>query len=207
MRPLSTLPSRSAYALWAASYPPHAHNPFMALEQRAMLDLTPPLSGLTVLDLASGSGRYGLIARQGSANRVVAVDDSDAMLAANPLSARVLASMVALPFADAAFDLVICALAIGHVGELDAAIAEIGRVLKSGGVALISDLHPFLALGGAQRTFHAGDAVYAVEHHPYLYADMLAAADMAHLRVDAVREPALDGQTMPTVIVYRLIKG
>ncbi len=205
-RRLTLLPSRAAYALWASSYPPYAHNPFMALEQRAMLDLMPPLTGLAVLDLASGSGRYGLLAQQGGAGRVMAVDDSEAMLAANPLPARALASMVALPFPDAAFDVVLCALAIGHLARLEAAINEIGRVLKPGGIALVSDLHPFLALGGAQRTFHAGDAVYAVEHHIYLIADMLRAADAAHLRIDAAREPALDGQPTPTVIVYRLIR-
>jgi malonyl-CoA O-methyltransferase len=202
-RRLAVLPSRAAYALWASSYPPQAHNPFMELEQRAMLELMPPLTGLAVLDLASGSGRYGLLARQSGAARVVAVDDSEAMLAANPL-ARAQASMVALPFAEAAFDVVLCALAIGHVATLDAAMREIGRVLRSGGTALVSDLHPFLALSGAQRTFHAGDAVYAIEHHVYLYTDMLRAAEAAQLRIDAVREPALDGQTMPTVIVYRL---
>ncbi len=49
--------------------------------------------------------------------------------------------------------------------------------------------------------------MYAVEHHIYLYADMLRAAEAAHLRIDAVREPALDGQTTPTVMVYRLVKG
>ncbi len=178
----------------------------MALEQRVMLELMPSLSDLTVLDLASGSGRYGLIAQQGGACRVIAVDDSDSMLGANPLPERAQASMVALPFGDGTFDVVICALAIGHVAPFDSAMTEIGRVLKPGGTALISDLHPFLALGGAQRTFHAGDSVYAVEHHTYLYADMLRAADAAHMGIDALREPAPDGQTTPTVIVYRLVR-
>lgn len=203
---LTTLPSRAAYALWAASYPPYAHNPFMEVEQSAMLDLMPPLAGLTVLDLASGSGRYGLLARQAGAARIVAVDDSGAMLASNPLTARALASMVALPLADAAFDVVVCALAIGHVAALDMALHEVSRVLKPGGIALFSDLHPFLALSGAQRTFHAGQAVYAVEHHPFLYADMHRAAIDAGLVVDAVREPALAGQRTPAVIIYRLTK-
>jgi malonyl-CoA O-methyltransferase len=46
------------YALWAANYPAHAHNPFMLAEERAMLALLPPsLQRLRVLDVGCGSGR------------------------------------------------------------------------------------------------------------------------------------------------------
>ncbi|KTF29416.1 biotin synthase, partial [Xanthomonas translucens pv. translucens] len=45
-----------AYALWAASYPAHPHNPVMQAEQRAMLALLPPtLHGQRVLDAGCGS--------------------------------------------------------------------------------------------------------------------------------------------------------
>ena len=101
VRPPDVLPSRDAYALWAASYPPEAHNPLMEAEQRAMLDLMPPLVGRSVLDLASGTGRYGLLAARAGAGRVVAVDDSADMLRGNRLPRRALASLVALPLADA----------------------------------------------------------------------------------------------------------
>jgi malonyl-CoA O-methyltransferase len=35
------LEPREAYALWATSYPAHAHNPVMRAEERAMLGLMP----------------------------------------------------------------------------------------------------------------------------------------------------------------------
>src|SRR4029453_13508567 len=71
----------AAYALWAASYPPHAHNPLMLAEERAMLALMPAdLRGRAVLDAGCGSGGYVLPALQRGARRVLGVDLSAEML-------------------------------------------------------------------------------------------------------------------------------
>ena len=49
-RPPILMPAE-AYALWASSYPAHAHNPVMRAEERAMLDLMPSeLQGQAVID-------------------------------------------------------------------------------------------------------------------------------------------------------------
>jgi malonyl-CoA O-methyltransferase len=72
----------SAYALWAADYPPHAHNPLMQAEERAMLSLLPAgLRGRAVLDAGCGSGRYLIHTLQRGARRVVGLDLSAEMLA------------------------------------------------------------------------------------------------------------------------------
>src|SRR6476469_3903288 len=77
-----TLAPAAAYALWAASYPPHAHNPLMLAEERAMLALLPgSLRGRSVLDAGCGSGRYLLHALRRGARRVLGVDLSGEMLA------------------------------------------------------------------------------------------------------------------------------
>src|SRR5690349_4792064 len=74
------LKSLDAYALWADQYPPFAHNRLMEIEQAAMLGLMPELSHCHVLDLACGSGRYGLIAENHGAKFVSGVDNSVPML-------------------------------------------------------------------------------------------------------------------------------
>lgn len=199
------LPSTAAYALWAANYPPHAHNPLMELEQHAVSALLPPLSDLFVLDLAGGTGRYGLLAQEQGAALVLSLDNSRDMLERNPLAGRVCATTESLPLPASSVDVIVCGLALGHLPELGASIGEIGRVLRPHGMALISDVHPFVALNGAERTFTGTDGrAYAVEHHVHLYEDYARAAAAAGLRIDAVSEPRY-GQS-PVVIVYRMVK-
>ncbi len=204
--PVRTLASVDAYALWSASYPPHAHNRLMQIEQDAMERLIPALSDRVVLDLACGTGRYTLLARQAGARQVVGVDNSRAMLVAGSACPAAEASMIDLPLASQTFDVVLCGLAVGHLQRdvMRRAIAEIARVLRPGGEALLSDFHPFLALRGKQRTFHAQDgAVYAVEHYPHLASDYFQAIQEAGMSVRAMAEPRaeIDGMSIPAVFV------
>lgn len=204
-----TLPSVEAYARWASSYPPHAHNPFMQAEEHAMTSVMPDLSGRSVLDLACGTGRYGLYAAQNGARRVIGVDNSAAMLAANPQTRLALATSEAIPLPAHSVDVVLCGLALGHLPQLAPSLSEISRVLKSGGLALVSDFHPFAVFNGGQRTFTTGDGeIFAVEHYAHLYRDYHRAARKAHLLIEDIVEegtPALESPA-PVVIVYVLKK-
>src|SRR5260221_11507594 len=139
--PPPTLTPAAAYALWAASSPPHAHNPLMLAEERAMLALLPAdLRGRAVLDAGCGSGRYLLHALRRNARRVLGVDLSAEMLAqaqglgvgswglgtsASPWLVQ--ASLEAIPLRDRWADLTVGGLTIGHVERLDAALAELRR--------------------------------------------------------------------------------
>jgi malonyl-CoA O-methyltransferase len=204
----AVLSSLDAYAQWAASYPPRAHNALMELEETTMLGLMPPLEGCVVLDLACGTGRYGLIASQRGTRMVVGIDNSPDMLLLNPMQRRAQATSETLPLANNSIDVVICALALGHLREIEPSVCEISRVLKPGGIALLSDVHPFIALNGAQRTFSANGQTFAVEHYVHLYGDYQRAASDAGLVVEVVMEPRLEqAQGAPVVIVYRLRKG
>lgn len=206
---LTPLRSVDAYRLWAAAYPPTAHNPLMQVEGDAIAALLPDVSGAVALDLASGTGRYGLLLLERGARLVIALDNSPEMLGANTLPVRALASADGLPLAGASIDVIVCGMALGHLPVLDRALGEIGRVLKSGGAALISDFHPILHFSGAQRTFSANGATYAVEHYPHLYADYHGAAAAAGLTIDAVREPSIPGHVggAPVALILRLRKG
>jgi malonyl-CoA O-methyltransferase len=218
-QPPETLSSLAAYDKWAASYPPRAHNALMQAEEAAMKSLMPTLRGQVVLDLACGTGRYGLLALEQGAGAVVGLDNSASMLRANPLANRALSSTEAISLASGSVDVVLCGLALGHLPRLAPSMAEIGRVLKMGGCALVSDFHPFIFLNGQQRTFTAPDGTqYAVEHYAHLYADYHRAAGEAGLTIEQVVEPRLgqdagvqfaDESTAsgtPVMIAYRLRK-
>jgi malonyl-CoA O-methyltransferase len=180
----------------------------MEIEQAEMLRLLPNVAGRSVLDLACGTGRYGLIAGQRGARRVVGADNSAAMLQRGGLRPAAEASMTALPFAANSFEVVICGLALGHLPPeaMRRAIAEIARVLRQGGTALFSDFHPYLYLKGGRRTFCAPDGTtYAAEHYPHLVADYFAAISAAGMAVSAISEPLrqVDGAEVPVVLVMQ----
>jgi SAM-dependent methyltransferase len=185
----------------------------MRAEEAALLALLPPLTGCVVLDLACGSGRYSRIAIHQGARLVIGIDNSSHMLAeAAWLSARALGTTEAIPLAACSVDTVVCGLAVGHLPRLAPTLRECARVLRPGGAAMISDVHPFLFLNGAQRTFSSGGQILAVEHYVHLYSDFHQAAQAAGLRIDALLEPralaedAADAPAVPLTIIYRMMK-
>lgn len=184
------LTSRTAYRLWAAAYPPNAHNPFMVLEESLMLAHLPPVQGLAMLDLACGTGRYTeLLMQQGA--HVISIDHSFDMLRRGIAPHTTQADIMALPLPSACLDGIVCGLAIGHVADLQQALSEIGRVLHSGGFALLSDLHPALKDQNAQRTFNAQGQTYAIEHYWHGEEDYQRAAQTAGLHLIAQHAAAL----------------
>ena len=200
------LEPRQAYALWAASYPPRAHNAVMQAEQRAMLTLIPDdLHGYRVLDAGCGSGRYMLHALHRGATHVTGVDLSPEMLrrAAEELNASrdrvelLRGDLAALPLPDACADLTICALAVGHVRDLQLALSELRRVTRAEGLILCSDVHPAGQTLGWQRDFKSGGGHYAVRHTLHAREDWHAACAELELELEQILEPMLDPAEIP----------
>ena len=208
------LDSTNGYALWAPTYSPRPHNPLMELEQRALLELLPEVTGKVALDLACGSGRYLATLIKRGASQAVGLDISSQMLARVQTNhgRLVRGDLRDLPLASASFEVVVCGLAVGHVDDLRGVMAEIGRVLIPGGIAVYSDFHPFGAMAGWKRTFRGQDGrLYAVRHYFHLYADHHAACRAAGLMIEDVREPVIDFEHKwrgcPAVIVLRARKA
>lgn len=202
------LDPEAGYALWAVSYPAHAHNPVMQAEERAMLALMPrALRGRVVLDAGCGSGRYLRHAAARGARRLIGVDLSAPMLARAgaelaPLPAQAGLALLrgdlgALPVRDGAADLTVSGLAVGHVERLAPVLAELCRATRPGGLLLCSDVHPTGHALGWLRDFKAGGRRYAVRHTAHLYSHWHAACAALGLAIEAVAEPLLDPADIP----------
>lgn len=118
----------------------------------AFLAMLPELSGRCGLDLGCGEGHNTrLLARRGG--RITAIDLSGRLLDAaaaeerrRPLGIRYLhGSSVALPFRDEAFDFVVALMSMMDMADLHVALAEVHRVLRSGGFLQFSIEHPCTA--------------------------------------------------------------
>jgi SAM-dependent methyltransferase len=106
-----------------------------------------------VLDVGAGEGQVARAAAAAGARRVVGIDPVAAQVSVGRrrgggvLYGRGEAG--ALPFPAAAFDAVIACLVFEHINDTDAALAEVGRVLRPGGRFLFFLNHPLLQAPGS----------------------------------------------------------
>ena len=105
------------------------------------------------LDVGTGTGDFALalLARSPNTATVTGVDISPGMLEIAERRAarggfgaryeRLIASVESLPFADGTFDVAMAGFVIRNVGDIPRGLAEMRRVLRPDGRAVILDLH------------------------------------------------------------------
>jgi ubiquinone/menaquinone biosynthesis C-methylase UbiE len=120
-----------------------SETPEMRAQRRRVIELLAPEPGEQILDVGCGPGHLigeiaDLVAPGG---RACGVDLSEQMLALAERTNVELAhvSDTKLPFGEACFDAAVATQAYEFVEELSAALAELHRVLRSGGRVLILD--------------------------------------------------------------------
>lgn len=137
-----------------------------------------------VLDIGCGEGQLSRVAAGvAGAREVVGLDPTWAQLEEArrrqdppaPGAAAVLylqAAAGALPFPDASFDTAFACLVFEHIEGAEAALAEVGRVLRAGGTFLLMLNHPLLQAPGSgwvddhilgEQYWRIGP--YLAEHH------------------------------------------
>lgn len=189
---------RTGYDRWAAVYD-HDANPLPALEEPIVRAAAGDVRGLRALDLGCGTGRHALwLAAAGA--EVTAVDFSERMLEAarGKPGAEGVAFLqhdlhAPLPFAGE-FDLVVSGLVLEHLRDLGALFGEVRRVLKPGGRAVVSAMHPAMFLRGSQARFTDPDTGEIVQPGslPHSLSEMVMAAVHAGLTLHDLVERAPD---------------
>ena len=177
---------------------------------RSMVAAAPvPLAGSLVLDLGAGTGVAGRAALAAGARRVVGADLSEGMLRRGRGETPVLADAVALPFRDGAFDLVLAAFCLNHLGRVEDGLVEARRV----GAAIAASAfaqgwtHPAKdAADGAFRSFgYQPPGWYAVltpgsrAGDPEVLAESAAAAGFGRVQARTVSVPT--GLVTPAELV------
>jgi ubiquinone/menaquinone biosynthesis C-methylase UbiE len=172
---------------WAASYDA-GQNPLLALETRLLLDRLSPLGASRFVDIACGTGRWMLLAKQ-FGSRVLGVDFCPEMLREASCKSGLegclcLADAYRLPLADCAADLTHCSFALGYLASPHQAIAEMARVSRRGGRVVVSDLHPCALAAGWTRSFRSNGQLYEIGHYDHPIAAWEDAAESAGLTLD-----------------------
>jgi SAM-dependent methyltransferase len=105
----------------------------------AMVEWAQPRPGDEALDVAAGPGMLSG-ALLPSVARAVALDASAALLSHAPAGVEaVQGDAAAVPFPDAAFDIVTCVNGLHHLDDMPAALREMVRVLRPGGRLVVPD--------------------------------------------------------------------
>jgi SAM-dependent methyltransferase len=138
---VGAIPTTEGYGSWAEFYD-EPGNQLIDLEQPIVREILDGLPPGVALDAACGTGRNSsYLASLG--HTVIGVDSSAAMLERArekvPGGDFYEADLHDLPLPDDHVDLVVCALALMHVPEIEPVLAEFVRVLRPGGSLVISD--------------------------------------------------------------------
>ncbi len=165
--------------------------PDVVAQRAVLLEMLAPRAGERVLDVGSGPGFMTLeMARMvGEEGAVCGLEKSAPMIAlaearcaGRPRVSFRTGDAVRLPFEDGAFDAAIVSQVYEYVPDMEAALAELARVLRPGGRALIMDTDWGSLVWNArdearaQRIFRAWDAHLVDPHLPRRLSPLLCGA-------------------------------
>lgn len=160
-------------------FEPHPPNPSLdyqdEVRRKALLKLLKLVPGERVLDV--GCGYCGDISSLYSDGiKFVGIDFSEGAVVKGKKNLRddgkdaplMVADALRLPFKDGVFDKVYCKESLEHIPDYEAAIREIGRVLRAGGVIAITCPN-WLSIKGLGRIYRRLImwAINRGENHPY----------------------------------------
>jgi malonyl-CoA O-methyltransferase len=203
------------YDKWASTYD-RDPNPLITLEEKITLEFIGNVRGQRVLDLGCGTGRYCVLLANRGAN-VVGIDPSSEMLEhakrkVTPTCQFELChgTMDKISFPDEHFDLIVSALTLGHLPELEPTFGEMVRVLKIGARIVISDAHPYWPVSGHDYTefFDESGQEYRIPLYPHLFDEYWSLCKKFGLHLEDIREPKIDGwliERFPSMEKYREI--
>lgn len=137
---------------------------------RPMLDRISGRGFSTALDLGCGEGRFCRM-MQPLGIRTVGIDPTQALVAQaqqlDPKGDYRVGRAEALDLPDAGFDLVVSYLSLVDIEDLDAALAEVHRVLRPGGCFLFANLQGFntAAVGQGWSREPDGSRRFSIDHY------------------------------------------
>jgi SAM-dependent methyltransferase len=156
---ITNLPNSKGYDLWSATYDRYP-NPTVAMDERHFPPRWRHLEGGRVLEVGCGTGRHtAKLAAQG--NEVTGIDLSAGMLAAAREKLRGFPRVRLLQgdiltvagLEDGAFDALVAALVLEHLRDLAGFFGRARSILRPGGEAHFSEIHPARASQGVLAHF------------------------------------------------------
>jgi SAM-dependent methyltransferase len=167
-----------------------------------------------VLDVGCGTGRYcELLSNRGA--RVVGIDPSSRLLehARRKITPSCrfelrLGRIEDVSFPRRHFDVIVSAMTVGHILELEPAIEAVGRIIKKRGRLIISDMHPYWFVSGFDyvKFFDRNGQEYRIPEYAHLFEEYWNLFRKFKFKVEDVEEPRIDDtliEHFPNLIKYK----
>lgn len=208
-RKIQVLSAREGYDQWASSY--HCEsNPVKKFSDSLVEKMLPDLHGKRILDAGCGPGKFCALAEKQNAVTISGIDLSPNMIEQArqncPLGNFQCDDLSQIPIQENAFDVIICALALGHVENLSPVLDKLLKALDYGGIFIITDFHPFLTLMQSKRTFKdpLSGRKFEVRHYLHFFEEYFRSFVKYKVIVEDWAEPLYD--SVPVVFAVRLKK-
>ncbi|MDQ3749372.1 MAG: class I SAM-dependent methyltransferase [Acidobacteriota bacterium] len=172
---------QEAYNVWAENYDT-VQNKTRDLEATALRASVLATAPLDVLEIGCGTGKNTewLLTK---AKNLVASDFSSEMLA--KAKGKITAKNVEFKqfdlrdnwgFSENQFDLITCSLALEHIEDINFVFGQANKVLRTGGLLYIGELHPFKQYQGSKARFDTGDGIFELKCFVHHVSEFFAAA-------------------------------
>jgi len=190
----TSLSAVEGYRAWASSYDREL-NPMVALEKRFLETLLPPVTGLDVVDLGCGTGRW-LERLQGMRPRsLFGVDSSVEMLEVAREKLGAAARFARADCAEGCFescsaDLVLCNFVLSYMEDAGAFLGKMRKMLRAGGSVFITDVHPETSVRlNWRRGVKVEDEFREIQTFPRSLEGVIALCESANFGVNVCLEP------------------
>jgi len=184
--PKQPLGAAKAYDLLAAAYDSQSDNLLIYLDDQVFATMSESISceGKVLADIGCGTGRHWQKLLSEKPSRLIGYDVSEKMLQIlrqkfPQAETQVLKDNSLQGLQEGSCDIIISNLVIGYIEDLESAFAEWNRVLKPGGIVMITELHPdALQRGNGVRAFSHDKRTVQIKNysHPLQKINMLATA-------------------------------
>ena len=184
---------QDSYDSWSAIYD-IGSNLTRDLDARITKELLANQHFGSILELGCGTGKNTVFFAE-IGERVHALDFSQGMI--QKAREKVKANNVRFDAADltkrwpcegSVYDLISCNLVLEHIENISHIFSEAARTLKSNGVLLINELHPFRQYTGSKARFESGDDTIKVDAYMHHISDFIRAAEVNGLMLAKFNE-------------------